>query len=148
MNALHIDNNSLINSRNTRNYSSSTPPNPNAPLVGITFIDKDGTKINVKVPEGTNLLEAAHSNDIDLEGACEASIACSTCHVYIDNKYFDQLPMSSDEENDMLDLAFALQTNSRLGCQVIVTKELEGMEVQLPAATRNMSVDGYKPPRH
>ncbi|EGG24089.1 hypothetical protein DFA_06228 [Cavenderia fasciculata] len=145
-----INNNQNTNNTNhiqKRLHSSSSKPS-SANDVNIVFIDKDGNKKNISVPEGTSLLEAAHDNDIDLEGACEGSVACSTCHVYIESKFFDQLPMSSDEENDMLDLAFDLRTNSRLGCQVIVTKEFEGMEVTMPSATRNMSVDGYKPPRH
>ncbi|EFA85863.1 hypothetical protein PPL_01095 [Heterostelium album PN500] len=129
-------------------FSSHSKASPNAELVPITFIDKEGQRIDLKVPEGTSLLDIAHDNDIDLEGACEGSVACSTCHCYIEPKFYEKLEQPTDEENDMLDLAFDLKTNSRLGCQVIVTKELSGMEVTLPSATRNMSVDGYKPPRH
>ncbi|EGC39960.1 hypothetical protein DICPUDRAFT_25949, partial [Dictyostelium purpureum] len=116
--------------------------------VTFTFINKDGSKTVVSEPVGTNVLEAAHDNDVDLEGACECSCACSTCHVHVQQKYFDMLPEPTDEENDMLDLAFDLKENSRLGCQIKLSKELEGMEVSIPSASRNMSVDGYKPPRH
>eukprot|EP01111_Echinosteliopsis_oligospora_P005440 TRINITY_DN1877_c0_g1_i1.p1 TRINITY_DN1877_c0_g1~~TRINITY_DN1877_c0_g1_i1.p1 ORF type:complete len:109 (+),score=23.45 TRINITY_DN1877_c0_g1_i1:253-579(+) len=97
---------------------------------------------------GMHLLDCAHKHDVDLEGACEASLACSTCHVYIQDKYYDKIPEPTDEENDMLDLAFGFKENSRLGCQVLLTPELDGMEVTLPPATRNMAVDGYKPPKH
>jgi ferredoxin len=76
--------------------------------VSITFIDSDGKKHDVKVKPGTNVMEAAHENDIDLEGACEGSLACSTCHVILDRKDYDTLPQPSDEENDLLDLAFGL----------------------------------------
>ena len=76
---------------------------------------------------------------------CERSIACSTCHVILDEDVYYQLDEPSDAENDMLDLAFGLTDTSRLGCQVYVTKALDGMVVQLPAATRNMYVDGAKP---
>jgi len=93
-------------------------------------------------------MRLAHENDIELEGACEGSLACSTCHVIVDSEFYVKLPEAVDEENDMLDLAFGLTDTSRLGCQVKLTKELDGMRVRLPSATRNMAVDGYKPKPH
>ena len=75
-------------------------------------------------------------------GACEGSVACSTCHVILEPEHYDILPEPEDDENDMLDMAFGLTDTSRLGCQVQVTKELDGMTVTLPSATRNMFVDG------
>ena len=87
------------------------------------------------------MLEIAHRNKIDLEGTCEGSLACSTCHVIVEDPYFDQLEEASEDEEDMLDLAFALTHTSRLGCQIIMTEELDGLTVKLPAATRNMMVD-------
>ena len=95
--------------------------------------------------EGDDILSIAHEYDIDLEGACEGSIACLTCHVILDEDTFYKLEEPGDDENDMLDLAFGLTDTSRLGCQVKVTKDMDGMSVQLPAATRNMYVDGAKP---
>lgn len=83
-----------------------------------------------------------------MEGACEASLACSTCHVYVDNEYFDRLPEPEEGEEDMLDLAALLQVNSRLGCQITLTKELEGLTVTLPKMTRNFYVDGHVPKPH
>jgi len=77
-----------------------------------------------------------------LIGACEGSVACSTCHVILPPEYYDLLPEPEDDENDMLDMAFGLTDTSRLGCQVKLTKELDGMTCTLPAATRNMFVDG------
>ncbi|KAG2393553.1 hypothetical protein C9374_007084 [Naegleria lovaniensis] len=119
--------------------------NPNSETVNITFVDpKNNIKKTVKAPIGEHLLAVAHANDIDLEGACEASLACSTCHVYIQDEYFDKCGEPEEEEEDMLDLAYGLAHNSRLGCQVFVTKELEGMTVTLPKATRNMQVDKKK----
>jgi ferredoxin len=109
--------------------------------VTIHFIDQKGEKIDVQAPIGENILIVAHENNIDLEGACECSLACSTCHVYIDEEHYNMLPEPVEEEEDMLDLAYGLTPLSRLGCQVIVTKELEGMTVTLPKATRNMMVD-------
>nr|GMD21480.1 adrenodoxin-like protein 2, mitochondrial isoform X1 [Ipomoea batatas] len=77
--------------------------------ISVTFVDKDGEEHHIKVPLGMSMLEAAHQNDIDLEGACEGSLACSTCHVIVmDVDYYNKLEDPSDEENDMLDLAFGL----------------------------------------
>lgn len=114
--------------------------------IKITFRDAQGRDIKtVEANEGDDILSIAHEYDIDLEGACERSIACSTCHVILEEDVYFQLDEPSDDENDMLDLAFGLTDTSRLGCQVYVTKALDGMVVQLPAATRNMYVDGAKP---
>ncbi len=106
----------------------------------ITFIDPDGTPHEVDAPEGLSVLEIAHRNDIDLEGACEGSLACSTCHVIVDENWYGQLDEACEEEEDMLDLAFGLTHTSRLGCQIKITKERDGLVVTLPAATRNMMV--------
>ena len=86
--------------------------------------------------------------DIEVEGACEASLACCTCHVYVDEEYFDKLPEPKEEEEDMLDLAPVLKPNSRLSCQIILNKDLEGITVTLPRITRNFYVDGHKPEPH
>jgi ferredoxin len=75
-------------------------------------------------------------------GACEGSVACSTCHVILPPEYYDLLPEPDDDENDMLDMAFGLTDTSRLGCQVKLTRALDGMTATLPSATRNMFVDG------
>ncbi|CAA2992961.1 adrenodoxin 2, mitochondrial isoform X1 [Olea europaea subsp. europaea] len=77
--------------------------------ISVTFVDKDGEEKHIKVPVGTSMLEAAHENDVELEGACEGSLACSTCHVIVmDVDYYNKLEDPTDEENDMLDLAFGL----------------------------------------
>jgi len=76
------------------------------------------------------------------QGACEGSVACSTCHVILPEEYYDLLPEPEDDENDMLDMAFGLTDTSRLGCQVKLTKGLDGVTCTLPSATRNMFVDG------
>lgn len=107
----------------------------------ITFITPKGEHIQVEAPVGLSVLEIAHQNNIDLEGACEGSLACSTCHVIVDPEWFEALPEVQEEEEDMLDLAFGLTRTSRLGCQIIMTEELDGLTVTLPAATRNMMVD-------
>lgn len=104
----------------------------------MTFIERDGTRKEVEAPLGLSVLEIAHRNGIDLEGACEGSLACSTCHVIVDKDWFDKLGEASEDEEDMLDLAFGLTRTSRLGCQIIITEELDGLTVSLPAGSRNM----------
>lgn len=106
----------------------------------INFVKTDGTKIEVDAPLGLSILEIAHRNKIDLEGACEGSLACSTCHVVVDQDWYDLLPQATEDEEDMLDLAFGLTHTSRLGCQIIMTEELDGLTLRLPSGTRNMSV--------
>ncbi len=107
--------------------------------VKIIFIVK-GEKKEFLVPVGTTVLEAAHNNDIDLEGACEGSLACSTCHVIVDKSYYSKLEQASEDEEDMLDLAFGLTPTSRLGCQITMTKDLDGLTLTVPDETRNVSV--------
>jgi 2Fe-2S ferredoxin len=104
----------------------------------MTFIDRDGSRREVDAPLGLSVLEIAHRNDIDIEGACEGSLACSTCHVIVDPDWFDLLKDATEDEEDMLDLAFGLTQTSRLGCQIIMSDELDGLTVKLPAATRNL----------
>jgi len=104
----------------------------------IAFIERNGTRREVEAPVGMSVMEVARRHDIDIEGACEGSLACSTCHVIVAPEWYGRLREASVEEEDMLDLAFNLTRTSRLGCQIIVTEELEGLTVQLPAATRNL----------
>ena len=107
----------------------------------MTFILKDGSRKEVEAPLGLSVLEIAHRNGVDIEGGCEGSLACSTCHVIVDNDWFGKLGPASEDEEDMLDLAFGLTHTSRLGCQIRMSNELDGLVVKLPAATRNMMVD-------
>lgn len=104
----------------------------------MTFIERDGTRREVDAPLGASVLQVARRHDIDIEGACEGSLACSTCHVIVDPEWYDLLPEPSEDEDDMLDLAFNLTRTSRLGCQIIITDELDGLIVRLPAAARNL----------
>ena len=103
----------------------------------VVFIERNGNRKECTAPTGLSLLEVAHRNDVDLEGACEGSLACSTCHVVVTPEWYDVLPEASEDEEDMLDLAFGLTKTSRLGCQIAVTEELDGLTVALPAGTRN-----------
>ena len=104
----------------------------------MVFVERDGTRREVDAPLGLSVLEIAHRNDIDIEGACEGSLACSTCHVIVEAEWYDLLKEASEDEDDMLDLAFNLTQTSRLGCQIVITEELDGLTVRLPAATRNL----------
>jgi 2Fe-2S ferredoxin len=106
----------------------------------MTFINADGSRLAVDAPIGQSVLEIAHHNDIDLEGACEGALACSTCHVIVEEAYFNRLKEPTEDEDDMLDLAFALTHTSRLGCQIIMREELDGLVVTVPPATRNVMV--------
>ncbi len=110
-------------------------------MARMTFIKPDGSRHEVDAPEGLSILEIAHKHGFDLEGACEGSLACSTCHVIVDDAWFDKLIEATEEEEDMLDLAFGLTHTSRLGCQIKMTKALDGIVVSLPAATRNMLLE-------
>lgn len=103
----------------------------------MTFINPDGSRLEVEAPVGLSVLEIAHRNNVDLEGACEGSLACSTCHVIIDPQWYDRLPTAKEDEEDMLDLAFGLTRTSRLGCQIIMTEELDGLTVSVPGDSRN-----------
>lgn len=104
----------------------------------MTFIYPDGRRVECTAPVGLSVLEIAHRHGVDIEGACEGSLACSTCHVVVEPEHYARLEPASEDEEDMLDLAFGLTRTSRLGCQIIMTEKLDGLTVRLPAATRNM----------
>lgn len=117
-------------------------------IVDVTWENAKGEQHTTKAKCGMNLMRVAHAHGIDLEGACEGVCACSTCHVILSGEVYDGLPDASEDEEDMLDQAFGLTETSRLGCQVIVAPEMEGILVKLPAATRNFYVDGHVPQPH
>src|SRR5437764_4652367 len=96
----------------------------------MTFVERNGTRREVDAPLGLSVLEIAHRNDIDIEGACEGSLACSTCHVIVDPDGYELLHDATEDEEDMLDLAFSLTASRRLGCQIIITEELDGLTVR------------------
>ncbi len=103
----------------------------------MTFVETSGQRREVEAPLGLSVLEIAHKHDVDIEGACEGSLACSTCHVIVDAAWFGRLAKPTEDEEDMLDLAFGLEKTSRLGCQIVMTQALDGLVVRLPAGTRN-----------
>ena len=104
----------------------------------VIFIERNGNRKEVKTSANVTLLQVAHANDIDMEGACEGSMACSTCHVIVGEDWFARLPTAHATEEDMLDLTYGVSRTSRLACQIVVTDALDGLTVRLPAATRNM----------
>ncbi|KAL2062686.1 hypothetical protein VTL71DRAFT_5758 [Oculimacula yallundae] len=120
-------------------------PPPKGKELYVTFVDKDGNEDRIAVSEGDNLLTVAQANDIEMEGACEGSCTCSTCHVIVQSEdMFDKIPEADDDENDMLDLAFGLTETSRLGCQIVMKPELDGLVVRLPSMTRNMQASDFE----
>lgn len=98
----------------------------------MVFVEPNGERREVEAPLGLSVLEVARRHDIDIEGACEGSMACSTCHVIVEEGWFDRLEEASEDEEDILDLAFGLTKTSRLGCQIFITEELDGLTVALP----------------
>ncbi len=104
----------------------------------MVFIERDGSRKEVEAPVGLSILEIAQRNDVDIEGACEGSLACSTCHVIVAPEWTGRLEEITEDEEDMLDLAFGLTNTSRLGCQIIITEALDGLTVSLPGQTRNL----------
>jgi 2Fe-2S ferredoxin len=107
-------------------------------MTKVVFIERNGNTKTVKAANKTTLLQVAHANDIDMEGACEGSLACSTCHVIVADEWFKKLPQASANEEDMLDLTYGVTRTSRLACQITVTEDMDGLTVSLPATTRNM----------
>ena len=98
----------------------------------MTFITAAGERQEIEAPSGLSVMAIARMHDLGIEGACEGSIACATCHVIVDAAYADRLGEASAEEEDMLDLAVGVQPTSRLGCQIVLTDELDGLTVRLP----------------
>lgn len=110
-------------------------------MPSMTFIDADGNRREVTAPTGHSVLQIAWDNGIDIEGACEGAMACSTCHVVVEPEWYPRLEEPSEDEEDMLDLAPGLKRTSRLGCQIVMTEALDGLVVHLPGATRNLLLE-------
>ncbi|EDV50910.1 adrenodoxin [Drosophila erecta] len=105
-------------------------------VVNITFVRANGDKIKTSGKVGDSLLDVVVNNNVDLDGfgACEGTLTCSTCHLIFQTSDFEKLPdKPGDEELDMLDLAYELTDTSRLGCQITLSKDMEGLEVHVPS---------------
>jgi len=105
-------------------------------MVRVTFITPEG-EVDAEGEEGISLLEAGQAAGMPLEGTCEGQMACSTCHVIVDPEWFGRLSEASEEEEDMLDLAAAVERHSRLSCQIVLVPELEGLTVRIPRESRD-----------
>lgn len=97
----------------------------------IEVIERSGRLRRLEVRDGASILEIARQFGLEIEGTCEGCMACATCHVALDEASFAALPPPTDEEEDMLDLASKLEATSRLGCQVRVSRAVDGMRVRL-----------------
>ncbi|XP_003384095.1 PREDICTED: uncharacterized protein LOC100641494 [Amphimedon queenslandica] len=119
--------------------SSQKPTKKKPRTVKVTFVDRDGDEITVDAKIGDTLLEVAKEYDVDLEGACEGTLSCSTCHLIVDKNWYEKIPdFLTEEEQDMLDLAFGLTDTSRLGCQIVVSDAIDGIRLKVPTETRDI----------
>ena len=100
----------------------------------ITYIDNEGNSRTIDVENGLSVMEGAIQNNIPgIDADCGGSMACATCHVYVEEKWLNKLPKAEDAEVDMIDMAFEPKKNSRLSCQLIVSDELNGLTVTTPS---------------
>jgi len=108
-------------------------------MIRVRFVAADGTEgREVEAEDGAVLLEVAQNAGQPLEGTCEGQMSCSTCHVVVDAKDYARLPRASEEEEDMLDLAIGATRTSRLACQIVLTRDLDGLTVRMPPEHRDM----------
>ena len=105
----------------------------------VRFVSADGSRVKeVEAPAGERLLDVAQATGMPLEGTCEGQMACSTCHVIVAPEWFDRLAPAVEDEEDMLDLAAQVTRTSRLSCQIVLTPDLDGLEVRIPGESRDM----------
>ena len=129
----------LFNARWSSSRSLSTADSH----VDVKIIDRDEKHIDVKAKVGTNMLDVILDNKIDVDGfgACEGTLACSTCHVILDSENYKSLPEPVDEENDMLDLAFGLTPTSRLACQIVLEPRMKGWVFVVPKVSSRVRTE-------
>ena len=102
-------------------------------MTKITYIDSSKNSKTIEVDNGLTVMEGAIQNDIpEIDADCGGSMACATCHVYVEEKWLDKIPKAEDAEIDMIDMAFEPKKNSRLSCQIIVSDELDGLKITTP----------------
>lgn len=140
--SINIGGSRFLSSTPARLHGHIHKPKPGEEL-HVTFITRDGEQLTYEVSAGDNILDIAQAHNLEMEGACGGSCACSTCHVIVDPEFYDKMEEPDDDENDMLDLAFGLTETSRLGCQIVMSKELDGIRVALPAMTRNLQARDF-----
>ena len=103
-------------------------------MAKVTYIENNGNSHTIEIANGLSVMEGAVQNDIPgIDADCGGGMACATCHVYVNDEWFEKVPEKEDEEEDMLDMAFEPKKNSRLSCQIIVSDELDGLTVSIPS---------------
>ena len=103
-------------------------------MAKITYKDHQGNSKTIEVENGLTVMEGAVQNNITgIDADCGGSMACATCHVYVEDSWFNKLPKAEDAEKDMIDMAYEPKKNSRLSCQIIVSDELDGLTVCIPS---------------
>ena len=103
-------------------------------MAKITYIQSEGKSQTIDVSNGLTVMEGAVQNDISgIDADCGGGMACATCHVYVQDEWFDKLPKKEDGEEDMLDMAFEPNKFSRLSCQLLISDELDGLTVSIPS---------------
>ena len=99
----------------------------------ITYQDNKGNSKTIEVENGLSVMEGAIQNDISgIDADCGGSMACATCHVYVEEKWFNKLPKAEEAEVDMIDMAYEPKKNSRLSCQIIVSSDIDGLIITTP----------------
>ena len=101
-------------------------------MPSVVFVKRDGTEVTVEADAGLSIMEIGRDNGIGIEGTCGGSLSCATCHVVVDEAWVAKTGSPSADEEDMLDLAFGLEETSRLGCQIKLSDDLDGVKVRLP----------------
>tara|TARA_B100000575_G_C22500735_1_gene328055 strand:+ start:67 stop:387 length:321 start_codon:yes stop_codon:yes gene_type:complete len=102
-------------------------------MTKINFIDSEGNTKTIDVENGLTVMEGAVQNNVPgIDADCGGSMACATCHVYVEDQWLNKIPKAEDGEVDMIDMAFEPNNNSRLSCQITVTKDLDGLTVRTP----------------
>ena len=101
-------------------------------MPNIIFLKSDGSEHTIAVENGTTVMEAGRDANLGIEGTCGGCLSCATCHVIVDPAWFPKTGAPSEDEVDMLDLAFGLSETSRLGCQIEMSDDLDGLKVTIP----------------
>jgi len=102
-------------------------------MTKINFIDSEGNTKTIDVENGLTVMEGAVQNNVPgIDADCGGSMACATCHVYVEDQWLNKIPKAEDGEVDMIDMAFEPNNNSRLSCQITVTNDLDGLTVRTP----------------
>jgi len=103
-------------------------------MAKITYVENNNKEHTVEIPNGNTVMEGAVQNNIPgIDADCGGAMACATCHIYVDQKWYDKIEKKEDGEDDMLDVAFQPNKFSRLSCQIIISDDLDGLIVRMPS---------------